>query len=223
MNCEQIENRLDDYLDGELMSWERDEVEVHLAACPGCRTQLRSRQELLAMLREMPVPPMEPGFRPRAFRRVRQLQPIRRGFMAGFGSAVAAGLALWIGLATWMHQETPRTPPLQPLVLLLEQPRELRLVFTAQEELQQVEFTLELPEGVELAGFPRQRQLHWRDRLAKGRNALSLSLVASSQVRGEVVATLNQKGHLRVFRIPVRADGDSSGYLPALEDESHMI
>jgi hypothetical protein len=225
MNCKEIEARLDDYLDGNLSPTEQVAVERHMQACAACRAELQSRRDLLMRLRELPVPSMRPGFQARAFRQARQGGHTRHfGFAAGFGSAIAAGLVLWFGLTTWWPQELPETAPLQAMVLRLDEPKEVRLVFTAKEDIQQVDFVLELPKGVELAGFPHQREIHWRDRLDKGRNALHLSLLAASLgTSGEVVATINHAGQQRVFRIPVKAGEDTSGYLPSLETMSQMI
>ncbi len=224
MNCKETQTRLDDFLDGDLNATEQTAIERHLAACEGCRSELQARRDLLLRLREHPVAPMRPGFQARAFRQARLGPTGRLGFAAGFGSAVAAGLVLWFGLATWWQQELPEMATRQAVVLQLEQPKDVRLVFTAKEDLQQVDFVLELPEGVELAGFPHQREIHWQDRLEKGRNALNLSLLAASLVtRGEVVATISYAGQQRVFRIPVKASADASGYLAPLEGMSLMI
>jgi len=224
MNCKEIEARLDDYLDGSLGLKEQAVVESHLERCEGCRSELQSRRDLLALLRERPVPAMRPGFQARAFRQARQGRAGRIGFAAGFGSAIAAGLVLWLGLTVWWQQELPEVAQMQAMVLKLDEPKAVRLVFTAKEDIQQVEFVLELPEGVELAGFPHQREIHWRDRLDKGRNALNLSLLAASLgTSGEVVATINHAGQQRVFRIPVKTSDDVSGFLPSLETMSQMI
>lgn len=224
MNCKEIEARLDDYLDGSLIPTEQAVVERHLAGCEGCRSALDARRDLLVRLREHPVPNMRPGFQARAFRQARQARTGRVGFAAGFGSAIAAGLLLWFGLAVWWQPDLSQVSQMQVMVLNLEAPKDVRLVFTAKEDLQRVDFVLELPEGVELAGFPQQREIHWQDRLDKGRNALNLSLLAATLgTHGDVVATISHAGQRRVFRIPVRANGDASGFLPSLETMSQMI
>ena len=48
LDCEQIDERLSGYLDGELTQGERQRVEIHLESCPKCREAF----EEMARLRE---------------------------------------------------------------------------------------------------------------------------------------------------------------------------
>ena len=58
MGCEEIKERLSEYLDGLLDEASRAKVEEHLLTCPGCRQDLSS---LDAMVRELgSLKPAEP-------------------------------------------------------------------------------------------------------------------------------------------------------------------
>src|SRR5271168_2553546 len=46
MSCEEIENRILDYQENQLPPAQRQEIEAHLATCPGCRTFGRQLQQL---------------------------------------------------------------------------------------------------------------------------------------------------------------------------------
>lgn len=46
MTCDEMEDRLNEYLDGELPGTERQEVDRHLAGCPGCRETLRGLRSI---------------------------------------------------------------------------------------------------------------------------------------------------------------------------------
>ncbi|MFQ5854370.1 MAG: anti-sigma factor family protein [Anaerolineae bacterium] len=59
MNCGEVQNRLDLYLEGELIEAERNTVEVHLAACLLCRRRLANLEQITALLYELP--PEEPA------------------------------------------------------------------------------------------------------------------------------------------------------------------
>ena len=63
--------------------------------------------------------------------------------------------------------------------------------------------TVSLPEGVELSGFPGQREITWETSLVEGRNVLPLTLVALTPVGGEVFATLQHGDKDQVFRLKV--------------------
>jgi hypothetical protein len=54
MNCEKMENRLHDYVDGVLAPGERHEVERHLKACMNCRQELRFLQALRQQVARLP-------------------------------------------------------------------------------------------------------------------------------------------------------------------------
>lgn len=212
MNCNNVISLLDEYLDNSLILPERAEIHAHLANCAVCRSELKARQRLLAGLRELPVEPMRSGFQKRAFKQARQAhERDRSGFFLGFGSAVAAGLLIWLGLSWWQIQIQPADIQMPAVVLKVEQPNDVRLVFNANEDLQPVDFTLVLPFGVALQGHPAQQEISWQDRLAKGRNVLNLVLLATGQVDGEVVAVITHQGKQHRFTIPLTVDANRSG------------
>lgn len=54
MNCREVEDRLDDYVDGSLAEGEFQEVELHLASCAACRDAERGLRRLLAQAAALP-------------------------------------------------------------------------------------------------------------------------------------------------------------------------
>lgn len=212
MNCNNVKLLLDEYLDNTLILPDRAEVDAHLANCAACQVELEARQGMLSKLRELPVPPMRYGFQRRAFKQARRAH--RRGwsgFYLGFSSAVAAGLLIWLGISLWQIQVPLSDVQMPTVVLQVQQPSEVRLVFNANEDLQPVDFTLQLPSGVVLEGYPPLQEINWQDRLTKGRNVLNLVLIASERIDSEVVAVITHQGKQRRFHIPLMADGNRSG------------
>jgi hypothetical protein len=63
--------------------------------------------------------------------------------------------------------------------------------------------TVTLPAGVELAGFPGQREVSWETSLTAGRNLLPLKLIALTPVGGELLARLEHEDRERLFRLQV--------------------
>ncbi|MES9991448.1 MAG: zf-HC2 domain-containing protein [Candidatus Thiodiazotropha sp.] len=213
MNCNNVKSLLDEYIDNDLTLPQRAEIDAHLASCAACDAELQTRRVLQMKLRELPVAPLRPGFKKQAFRQAaRSHEKTSHGFFLGFGSAVAAGLLIWFGLAFWQVQVPPTVVQMPAVVLQVEHPQDLRLVFNANEDLQPVAFSLQLPAGVLLEGYPQQREISWKDRLTKGRNVLNLVLIASQQVNGEVVAVISHQGKERRFHIPLKAEVNRSGY-----------
>ena len=63
--------------------------------------------------------------------------------------------------------------------------------------------TVSLPDGIELAGFPGQREITWETSLREGRNLLPLTLVALTPTGGELLARLEHDDRDRTFRLHV--------------------
>lgn len=129
-----------------------------------------------------------------------------RWLMTGFGSAVAAGLALWmIGgfFLTTPNLPAPDDNDIPGIVMTLEEPRTINLVFASTEPLDSATLTVTLPEGIEMSGFPGQREVTWQTSLNAGKNLLPLKLIATSPLGGEVYATLKHDDRGRTFRLRV--------------------
>ena len=63
--------------------------------------------------------------------------------------------------------------------------------------------TVTLPDGVELDGFPGQREIAWQTSLNEGKNLLPLKLIAVSPMGGEVLARLEHGDRDRTFRLRI--------------------
>jgi len=206
MHCTEVKNLLDDYLDDLLDQPRSEQLRAHLDACTDCREALNRRRDLLHRLRKLPVDGPSPGFAARAMHRARQKHQQRtRGFLAGFGTAAAAGVALLAVVGAWQPAEQRQSPHIRAITLQVQEPRTIRLAFNVpdNERYDKVRFRLELPPGVTVAERPGERVIAWQDRLEPGRNLLTLPLVAEQEARGELVARITVQGVEKVFRIPV--------------------
>jgi len=171
------------------------------------RTKMQE-QELLDMLKEYPVPEAETGFYDRALIRAVHKGSRRqrnRWMLAGFGSAIAAGLAIWV--ITAMLMTTPQLPDAEPTIpgvtIAMQQEHTVRLVFSSAQALDSATLTVSLPDGIELAGFPGQREITWETSLQEGKNLLPLTLIALTPAGGELLARLEHKDRNRTFRLRV--------------------
>jgi anti-sigma factor RsiW len=171
-------------------------------------TQQQDDLEIQALLKDIPAPRAEAGFYDQALARA-TLQGARRQrnrwVMAGFGGAIAAGLAVW--LIGGMMFNSPQLPDVSndipEVTMALAEPRTVNLVFAATEAMNGATLTVSLPAGVELAGFPGQTQIRWETSLSEGRNLLPLKLIALTPAGGELLATLEYEDRNREFRLRV--------------------
>ena len=168
----------------------------------------RQDQEIQALLKDYPMPAATTAFYDQALVRATHEGTRRqrnRWLMTGFGGALAAGLALW--LIGGFFMTTPNLPATDPeipgITMTLEEPRTVNFVFASKTALDSATLTVILPEGIELAGFPGQREIAWETSLKEGKNYLPLELIATSPVSGEVLARLEHDNRDRTFRLRV--------------------
>lgn len=168
----------------------------------------RQEREVLELLRDYPMATADAGFYDRALARATHEGSRRqrnRWIMTGFGSAVAAGLVLWF--VSGIFLSTPDVP--QPdnripgVAMTLEAPRTVNLVFASASALEAATLTVTLPDGIELAGFPGQREITWQTSLMEGKNLLPLELIALTPAGGEVLARLEHDDRNRTFRLRI--------------------
>lgn len=165
-------------------------------------------RKLLELLKGHPAPAPDDGFFDRALIRAVHTGSQRqrnRWLLTGFGSAIAAGvLILLVSGLVFNTGDIPSPDDTIPGVsIALAAPSKVNLMFAANEALEDATLTVLLPEGIELAGFPGQREVSWQTSLAAGKNVLPLQLIAVSPVGGEVLARLEHKDRNRTFRLRV--------------------
>ncbi len=163
---------------------------------------------LLELLREHPAPAADDGFYDRALLRATHeghRRQRRRWMLTGFGAAIAASLAVWvIGGLLLSEPELPEPAASIPgVTMALAEPRTINLVFSSASALESATLTVTLPDGVELDGFPGQKEITWETSLQEGKNLLPLTLVALTPAGGEVLAHLEHQQRDRTFRLRV--------------------
>ena len=115
-------------------------------------------QEILALLKDYPMPEAAAGYYDQALVRATHEGSRRqrnRWLLTGFGSAIAAGLAIWmIGGFFFTTPELPGADPTIPgVTMTLAEPRTINLVFASTEALNGATLTVQLPPGIEMSGL----------------------------------------------------------------------
>lgn len=73
MSCEDMNDRLHEYIDGELSQFERAQVETHLRRCASCAEELRLLRQTVALLADLDEMDVPASFRPQLMARVAAL------------------------------------------------------------------------------------------------------------------------------------------------------
>ena len=157
-------------------------------------------RELVELLHQLPAPEAAPGFYDQAIARAAYTgtrRQRRRWLITGFGAAVAATATLWVvaGLL-FGTPELPRDETIPNVTMTLER-------FASASALDSAMLTVSLPDGVELEGFPGQREITWETSLSEGKNLLPLTLVALTPAGGELLAMLEHENRDRTFRLRI--------------------
>lgn len=220
MHCNQADNLIDAYMDGELIGELKDALDHHAAGCADCRARIDRERGLRDALAALPVEGPGTDFFERALTAARQDQDqaqdastvIRRRWTARFGGALAAGFVVWFaaGLLLKAPVFTPE-PALPDVAISMGQPTPVNLVFTSAGDLEGARVSLQLPAGVELAGYDGRRQLTWTTDLKDGNNVLTLPLVAHDAPDGALVARLEHGDETKTFRLKVRITPTTQG------------
>jgi hypothetical protein len=207
MPCQQLNDIFDDYVDG--LHADAASLDRHVAGCNDCRERVTHEHRLRSVLADYgsaSVPQSDPEFFARALAAaLRDRAPKRHnlGWLRAFGSAVAAGLVLWLVAGDWMQPREQTAAGQLQVTMVLENPRTINLVFSSATELSDATLTVSLPAGIEIEGFQGQREISWMTSLREGRNVLPLKLIAISPQGGELLATLQHEDDNKTFRLQV--------------------
>lgn len=204
MNCQHFMDRIDEYLDGSLVAAECEKAMAHLADCNRCAQHVARVRAMRTALQSLPVPEPRPRFFEQALMQAQQRSRARfPGWTYVTGTALAASLALWLGFG-WLPGLRQAADKPIGVTITLHEPRAVQLAFSAEHALQQATLSIQLPDGVELQGFPGQREVRWQTDLARGVNMLSLPLVATSPSGGLLLARLEHGERATEISIPLR-------------------
>jgi hypothetical protein len=168
----------------------------------------RQDQEILELLKDYPMPAADAGFYDQALVRATHEGSRRqrnKWMLTGFGAAVAATIAAWmIGGMLLNDPQLPAADSAIPgVTIAMAEPRTVNLVFASESALDSATLTVSLPDGIELDGFPGQREITWETSLSEGKNLLPLTLVALTPTGGELLARLEHDDRDRTFRLRV--------------------
>ena len=136
MNCQEIEEKLPDYLDGILPPHDREQVRTHLVGCERCQAEQASWGQLVSRLKQVPANDPGDAFFQGLSARIRQgvereqkkmdcaRQPVKKAWfqfsLSSFQMGMAYCAALMIatvGLSLFFkNKEMPMTRVLSPAV-----------------------------------------------------------------------------------------------------------
>lgn len=206
MNCEQFRTQWTEWREG-LLEDGADEMARHRESCAACAGYDRQMRRLVTELGHLPLPEGESATE-------RSAGYSGRSASAPRWVALAATLALGIALGLLLGDRGDDGEMIvaEPVALEGAGTQRIAIAIESRRAYEEVDFVVELPAGVELAGHPGRRSVRWTGSLSEGRSRLRLPLqIAPGSEGGRLVTRIVRPDGERRLVVPLEpVDGIDS-------------
>ncbi len=205
MLCSELANKIDDFLDGNLAAEEAAQLQAHAEQCAVCGPLLAERTALARELAELPVDAPAPDFFDRALATAAAAQsPAPRSWFSQTSRGVAA-IAATLLVAVVLLQAPVFMPSseIPEVTITLHEVTPVNLRFASEVDLQDARLSLQLPEGVAVAGYNDRKTLSWRTDLKAGNNLLELPLLGYVASTDRLTAQLDHPNGRKTFALQI--------------------
>lgn len=207
MNCDNCIELLDCYLDGELAEGDAASLRTHCESCADCETRLQKKIALRQALSAMPYAGPEDGFYDRVLETTvttTQRSEMKFWTTAGLGAAVAASIVAWMVLVLPVeYSRDIDAAELDGITIGLNVEKTVRVSFESVQDLESATLTVQLPPGVEIAGYGDRSEISWSTNVTQGVNILALPIIVRSGNGGTVLAQVEHAGKSKSFKFDV--------------------
>jgi len=200
MNCKISLNLVDDYLGGYLDEPTRQALEEHLEQCTSCQARFAQDKALRQRMQAQLVAQPKANFADRMLHgAVEHHQHKTRHHWSFIGGAIAASVV--IAVTSFVLRFAAPQPEMARQTLALNQVTRVALALDSREELKGATITLQLPDNVELKGFPGQRMISWKTDINRGTNLLALPVMGVARKNGLLVARLQYGNKSKEYKV----------------------
>lgn len=205
MNCREIDNLLQDYIDGELSPTDLAMVTDHHRACADCAGKYEDALAVIDELKKIEVPPASADFASRAIvgaSKANQRPFIR--FPGGLTAGIAASLAMLTLIAVLFNLVS--TEQDDAVLLLGGEVKVIKVAIDSAQAIDGVRMTIDITQNLEISGYEDQKMISWNADLKQGTNVIALPISALAQGEGEITTRVQLNDKMKVFRIKTRSD-----------------
>ena len=212
MQCTDINRHIEQFLDKQLDSDDLLAFEQHVSNCSDCANNIDAAKSLFSGLPNLPVQQPSANFKQRVFSEVRRQhktdhqQHHHFSFMTGFATAAVASLAIWLVSSVYIQNTSIEQP--QTISVSMNEAQVVQLVFDSPADIQQVNLSINLPDNMQLDGYPGHSELSWQTSLLKGQNVLALPIMATGYGHGELLAEITYGDKVKTFRVLLKTTVD---------------
>jgi len=241
MKCQQAQQLIHEYVDQQVSGQSMtlapfDSLSLHFDQCVACAEKLRQEQQFRQLLTQLnksaPVPPPSAGFIDRALRSAVEQKHVghqvshRQGFIKGFGSALAAGLALWVvvsALPTHENLKAPSELSNDIVTISLQEPTNVNLAFHSLKDVQDATITIRLSDNLQLVGYQDRQTLEWKTNLVAGDNVLTLPVKALKPQQGKIIAQISHNNLHKSIELTLDVKSDTNANKPGISDNYNIV
>lgn len=205
MNCNQVDNLLQDYIDGDLPEAQLKAMAEHHQTCSACENSYHKAVQIRALLQTMPVPPASEGFVDRVLNQAQRGSGYQKpALYKAFAGAIAAGFAIWFITASTLLSVPTNTQDSTNNIYKVTVSNEVKTIKVAIEskyKLTDVQMSIELSPNLELAGFGSRTSINWSTQLKKGINLIQLPILGLAAGNGEIITRIQMNGKEKIMYI----------------------
>ena len=204
MNCREIDDLLQDFIDDELSPADTELVAAHLGACSACAGKQQDALDVIDVLKNVEVPPATADFASRAIAgagRAAQRPLIR--FPGKLATGIAASL---VALAlVFVFSDSKITQLDNAVVLLGDEVKVVKVAIDSARAIDGVRMTIDISENLEISGYENQKEISWNADLKQGTNVIALPISALARGEGEITTRVRLNDKVKIFRIKTRS------------------
>ncbi len=204
MDCWTVNNLLQDYIDGKLISTDARSVSDHHKKCPSCAEQYTDALAVIEILRGVRVPPSSPGFSTRVIEhatRSTNTAPVR--ILPYVASGIAASLIAFFILVSSFFNPVVEDQSM-PIVLMHGGLQTIKVAIDSGQSLDSVELSIDISDNLAIAGYENQKSISWNSKLSQGVNVIALPVSAIALGDGIITTRVQLNGKEKVFIIKTR-------------------
>ena len=89
----------------------------------------------------------------------------------------------------------------------LHAPKTVKMIVLASRDMKNATVTVELPEHLEIEGFPGRRSISWDTDLYKGKNLLALPIIAKTIGKEQIITRIVHESKSKLLKMEMLVDG----------------
>lgn len=218
MYCNEMASKLDEFIDGDLAAMDSQALEQHVRGCMACAALLEQRKTLRLALASLTIEgPGEDFFEQALADAVAQAEPAidtdaddasqhrdrRPPWFNRISGALAASIIVAALVGFVVQSSSFVSSDIQEVTITMHEVTPVNLQFASQVGLKDARLSLQLPQGVDLAGFTGRKQLSWRTDLHEGNNLLQLPLLGHMASSDRLIAELEHPQGSKTFELQI--------------------